>query len=213
MGFLVNEVVPFLNLYLVPLTILGTMILGNAFILTISALVARGAFDFWRVLFLVFLGVSLSDVVWFYIARTKLIEKMHLKLKKTSNVYAELKETISRTHTSTIRSNLLILFLSKYIYGVETLVVFYFSKRGMPLWKFLLYNMPNTFVWVSTLVTAGWLAGKGYTKLLEVYDNFRIVLTVILAILLILYFTWRLASKRLLSIKEKKASRNRKLSN
>lgn len=204
MGFLINEVIPFLNLYLIPLTILGTMILGNAFILAISALVARGSFDFWRILFLVFIGVSLSDVVWFYIARTKFIEKIHMKLKGGSKVYAKLKETISRLHKGTVKSNFLILFLSKYIYGIETLVVFYFSRKGMKFWKFLLYDLPNTFIWVLTLVTAGWLAGRGYTRLLEAYDNFRLVLTLIIGIIIILYSVWRFASKRLLMEEDKK---------
>lgn len=191
-------ILPFLEEYFFPLAILGSMFLGNFFIFAASALIANGTFEFWKVLVCVFIGVNITDLFWFFVGKSRIINYFHLRLKDYSGSYKNLENKIRNSGDGRKKSKFFVLLFSKYIYGIEALMVVFFSKMGMTFKKFLFYNIPVSIIWVSTLVSIGWMAGRGYIELVRVYDNFRIALIIILAVLFCLYFIWIKISQRLL---------------
>src|SRR3990167_648951 len=84
------------------------------------------------------------------------------------------------------------LFVVKFIYGARLPTYLYLSQTGVPLSKFMAYNMVAILTWIVALGPVGYLAGLGYTYLAEtlksVYVGVGLVLLIV--VLFIIFQAW-----------------------
>lgn len=189
--FLIKTLLPFTLDYLPFVTYFGSIIIGNPFIIMISMMSGHGTFPFWQILLFVFLGNMTSDTIWFFIARTRWIDKFLAKASKKK--LDKIIKKISKHHL--MRFDFLVMLVASFVYGIETASVVYFSRKGMSYWRFLKIDLIPTFLWIFSLTGAGYLAGKGFAKASETFESFRTTATIFIVILVILYLVWILASK------------------
>jgi len=187
---------PFLNDYFILVSILGSMFLGNFYIFFVSTLIPTGTVVLWKVFLAVFIGVNITDCFWFFVSRSKPIGKLYEKFHREGNYPKVAPKNLSAKH---LKYNLLVLAISKFVYGLEAMTVVYFGKKGLSFRKFLSFNVPISVVWVSIFISVGYLAGKGYLEMVQVYDNFRVALTIVFVLLILFYFLWRMVSRILLT--------------
>lgn len=189
--FFINNLIPFLGDYFLLITLIGTIVSGNLFVIFISTLSGQGIFPYWQVLIISLIGTFISDTIWFNLGKTKYIDNLVRKPHFLYNYYY-IKKVLS---TSTERNKFLVFLGSKFVYGTKILTLMYVGKRNLKRKDFIIYNFSSSAIWVISLVSIGWLAGKGFTKILESFNNLRTALTVFILLIALIYFIWFLISE------------------
>lgn len=197
--FLINTIIPFLGNYFLLIALIGTIISGNLFIIFLSTLSGQGIFPYWEVLLISIIGTLISDTIWFNIGKTKFINNLVKKRHFLYNYYY-IKKTLQK---STEKNKFLVFLGSKFVYGTKILTLMYAGKRGFKRKDFIIYNFSSSTIWVTILVTIGWLAGKGFTKILESFNNLRSSLTIFILLIALIYMAWLMISEFILTRKKK----------
>lgn len=185
-------ILPFLDSNFILLFFFGSIFLGRPFTVTFAILSSQGYFSFWLVLLLAYLGQLTSDVGWFYLARTKFVNK--IALRKSKILYRTLKQVTDR---KIFKSDFFVLLAAKFLYGTETLTIFYLSRKGIKPKKFWAINIPAAAIWSFSLVGIAWLTGKGFTRLTNFFDDFRLALTILVIFLVLVFIIWKYVSRRI----------------
>ena len=193
----INTLISFLGDYFFVIVLIGTIISGNLFIIFISTLSGQGIFPYWQVLIISLIGTFISDTIWFNLGKTKYINNL-VKRPHFLYHYYYIKKAL---YKSTERNKFLVFLGSKFVYGTKILTLMYVGKRNLKRKDFIIYNFSSSIIWVTILVSIGWLAGKGFTKILESFNNLRTALTVFILLIVLLYTTWFLISELILTRK------------
>lgn len=160
---------------------------GENAVLIMSFLSAQGILPWGVVVLFSFLAMITLDSIWFFIVKSKIVTRIR-KSEKISK-YNRMLE--ARLEKITNKQDILILLLSKILIGTRILIIIYLSLNKISYKKFMLYNIPATFIWACALGAMGWFAGKGYYNLAVAQNNLIlagvILLGTILSISLISY--------------------------
>ena len=192
--FLVDLLIPFLGDYFLIIALIGTIISGNIFVLFLSTLAGQGIFSYFSVLLICLVGTFIADAIWFNIGKTRFVDNL-LKRPHFLYNYKYLKKAL---HKSSEKNKFFVFLGSKFVYGTKILTLMYSGRRKMHIDHFIKYNYISSTIWVATLVTIGFLAGKGFTKILEFFDNLRLALTVFILAIASVYFAWFVMSEIIL---------------
>lgn len=137
------------------------------------------------------LGEFIHDTFMFFFWH-KLIGK-HLR-KRVS--LPKNKQHILRKIERLGRKNLLLaLFFSKFIYGVRVAMLFYASHHLKNYKEYMKKDLPASIMGIIVLLSAGWLAGRGFTELIFLIAGVRkatiVVLVCALTFLIFkFFFSW-----------------------
>lgn len=205
MGWIEEVIVLFaMNNY--ALTFFGALIIGEEAVFLLSILAGGGRIPIWTVIILGFLGLVIADSIWFLIGKTKLARFVRSKAHGTQS-YRKLQEIDG---TLKAKSELLALFLSKFLYGIRFAKLLSLSANGMRYKKFIKMNIKAILLWMVVMITLGWAAGKGLSSIIRVVDNIEMlveIFVIFFALIVIIEILARVVIKKL--SKPKKSVKNK----
>jgi len=151
--------------YQLPALFAGAVFFGETVILTASFLAAQGWWSVWNVFLITLLGTVISDCVWFLLGNWIMHKESFQKHKpKYEKLVTKLDKKIgNRPYLS--------LLVIKFLYGTRILTIIYLSFRKIKFWQFVVFDFLGTSFWLAVVMTIGWLAGKGYTRVIEIFHN------------------------------------------
>ncbi|MDO8572326.1 MAG: hypothetical protein Q7S11_00985 [bacterium] len=178
--------------YVIPF--FGAALGGEWVIISVAALSAQGAMPIHIVFFASYAGTVTSDFIWFSLGKTKFLSGFitHRYTQTTVNAVAGSLNKISKG------SHLSALIVTKFLYGTRIIILLYMSQINLPLKEFMRHNMVATFIWLTVVTVIGFLAGKGLTYLLKIFENITIALGIILLIVLSFFMIQLWFNKRLI---------------
>ena len=176
---------PFITTNLPVVCLVGAYFGGDAFLLFLSSLSGQGLIHFWTIILFFSLGTISSDVMWFFLGRTRLAEKL-ISHKQLNKGYSRLERILTKYG----RNDFLLLFVVKFIYGIRIVTIVYFSRERKKFGRFFGYNSLAVVAITVFVSFLGWMAGKGIHSYVDIYENFRSAIKIIV-IVLVLYFILR----------------------
>ncbi len=174
----------------------GAFFGGDGIILFLSSLSGQGVINFWTIILFCSLGTIFSDVMWFFIGRTQLTEKV-ISIKQFNRGYSK----IERILTKYGRSDFLLLLVVKFIYGIRIITIVYFSRERKSFFRFLSYNSIAVLAITVFISFLGWMAGRGIRFYVDIYENFRTAIKIIVIVLVIFLILKSVIKKWLLKEK------------
>ena len=183
--------------YIIPF--FGAALGGEWVIISLAALSAQGVMPIYTVFLSSYAGTVTSDFIWFSLGKTKFLSVFitHRYTQATMDAIAGSLNKISKgNHLST-------LIITKFLYGTRIIVLLYMSQINLPLKEFMRHNMVATFIWLTVVTAIGFLAGKGLTYLLEIFENITIAFGIILLIVLSFFMIQLWLNKRIIGDQKK----------
>lgn len=173
-----------------PITLfLGAFFFGETVILTAIFLAFRGAWSLEEVFWYSFFGTIISDSIWFFFG-TQISRFFDFLAKKffyreqapdTSRFVAVLDRVAGK------RPYLVLLFV-KFLYGTRILTILYLARRRMSFFRFSVFNVGGTVVWLVTLLLLGYVAGQYIIFFVPYLEKFQYSLSILVAVVLFFKF-------------------------
>lgn len=177
-------IVPFFVWHVRLISAIATYIGGVETIILLGFLSGHGIAPFWRVFAFAYLGYFLFEMTWFFIARMKFIGRWKKEGGRFAKGYARVADTM---HKLTRGNSFIALFAAKFIYGIGSMILIYLSREKLNLKKFLIYNAITLFASTYILMTIGWIAGKGTSKYINLFQNARLTISALLIVAVIFH--------------------------
>ena len=137
----------------------GTIVEGDATLLSASFLAHRGYFRLVAVVVLAAAATTMANQFYFWISRTR--GKALLESKATQDPrYARLESWVRRR-------GVLLLLLSRFFYGLRTAIPAVCGAVGMPPLTFFVTNLAGAILWSLLFGLAGYLGGHALALLLD----------------------------------------------
>jgi membrane protein DedA with SNARE-associated domain len=168
-----------------PVSFFGTFFLGGETLALLCFGSAQGAYFLWVVLVFGFLGIVISDIMWYLIGKYSLLHflKRHHLINKSSR---KAKKILHKLYKKKLR----LMFFSRFIYGTSIATLVYLGKR-MKFKEFIVYEIIISIIWIIIYGGIGWYAGRGVRILLVFYNSLWVVGASITGFALILFlFGW-----------------------
>lgn len=206
---IVKEAINILTSHPALLSFVGSFILGGETILILSILAGRGVFKFWVIWVFCFLGMWTADLMWFLIGRIKSLSHLK-KIKWIHKGYKRAKEEIENAP-----SELFLMILIKFAYGVGIPILMYLGRRGMKIDDFIRKNTTIITVWSTVIVIIGWVLGKTSAIAADRFKNIYAGAGLVVTGLIIINIVARWIERALVhhEMKLRKKSRKKKLWN
>ncbi len=129
---------------------IGMFIEGEAFLILSGILVRGDVIDYGDTLVIAFIAVVLSDTAyWFLGTRLGMMKRKKvwfIDMEKAGRLFQKLKK----------RKGLYI-FMSKFAWGMNRLVLISSGYVKTPLKKLVKYSIPAAFIWTLTFVSIGYI--------------------------------------------------------
>jgi membrane protein DedA with SNARE-associated domain len=184
-------ITPFLGNFFYPIALIGSIISGNIFVLFLSTLAGQGSLSIFKVWIMALAGTLIADTIWYNLGKTNFINKIARDRRTIYNFYT-IKKALTKSQE---KNNFTVFLVSKFIYGMRVLTLMYAGRRHMHADHFIKYNYTATTIWVTFIVSIGFLAGKGFTKLFEIFNSMIQTIATFLIILAIIYLIWYFLGK------------------
>lgn len=155
--------------------------LSEELLVFLAVLSGRGILSFWTVYVLGILGVMLFDSLIFIIGKSKFgsyIEDRFFPERKMDK----------KINFANKKRVLFYLIVTKFVWGTRIASIFYYSVRGMKYRRFILFNSISLVVWGSIMLSAGWLAGNGFDRILRFSRGVERFAAFILITILVIFF-------------------------
>jgi membrane protein DedA with SNARE-associated domain len=192
--------------YTPAIALLAGLFFGDLMLL-LGILAGAGKTNFFLIILFGFIGGLIHDIAFYYLANSKSAYhiKKKLKLSKKRNKIAEFIEKMGNGHY------FLPVLMAKFVYGVRDAVILYVAHNNKKLKKYLLVVSGADAIWLVTITSVGWLAGRGFTSIIGLFKGFEKWLFYLLAAIVLIY----LLNKFIISVilREIKRHTNRLLKN
>ena len=135
--------------------------------ISMSFLLAQGLFSFYPFFIVSFMGTFSSDILWFLMGRTKVVENFmnHHYTNSTVSTIIEAVHKISRG------SSFVALFLANFMLASRIILIMYVSRKNLDFIKFLYYEAIAVFFWLIAVISIGYFSGIGYTHISNILEN------------------------------------------
>ncbi len=174
----------YLSQYPILVSLLIGIFTGEEVILVLAFLSAQGVLPLWIVLVFVPMGTFICDVFFFSLEKTRFVKRIK-EWKYFSKGYEKLDAHIGKL---TKDRHIHTLFYTKFIYGTRIVTLIFLGLKEIKYSKFFKYNIVVTIIWALIVIPLGYLAGKGYQIIVDVFRSVELGLLFIL-ILVIVFFT------------------------
>jgi len=169
---------------------IGSIIGGEEVILTFAFMVAQGFSTEIDLFIYCYLGTMFSDVCWFlsgrhFFKKMSFFERLSVKYNKVVHFLKKVS-----------KKPFVLLFITKFIYGTRVFTIIYVGLEGLKLSKFFLYNIFVVLAWLPIVLSVGWLAGRGMSGILNIYENTGLALLGILVFIIVTVLTRNFISKK-----------------
>ena len=161
---------------------LGAAFGGEVAVISLSFLAAHNFFPFPLFCIVSFFGVLSSDILWFFLGKTKMAGKI-IGHRYAAGTIAVIMEAIRRVS----RGNHLFAFIfAKFLVGTRAVIIFYVSKTGIAFRDFIRYDLVAIVIWLVTLISIGYLSGLGFTYVSNILKNIYAGIGFVILILIII---------------------------
>lgn len=190
------NIFPWLITYVPLLSFLAPIIGGGeAGVIAVSFLFANTLYGFLIVFVFSFLGMITIDSIWFSIGRSRYFDKIK-NWRRISKGYEKIERGIEKLSKG---RDILILLIAKILFGTRIILLLYISgKKRINYKRFLLYIIIPNLIWASILVSIGWIAIKGFTKIFGIFNNIRVGITFLIVLAISIYILQKWAEKKLM---------------
>ncbi len=188
---LITQLLSFFGNHTFIVSFFGAIIGGEETLILLSILASHEVLDIGYVLIFFYAGILVSDSIWYFLGKSKLIYwLMNKKIISKTFLYWD-----KLLNKATEKSDFQVLFFTKFLYGTRILTLMYLSNVRLKFKSFILYNIIANFVWVSTILLIGWSAGKGISLAADISNNLILYLFLIGIILMTFTILIRILSK------------------
>lgn len=187
-----DAIINLLSLYQLPAIFIGSFLFGETVIITAAFLSAQGLWSPINVFWLSLVGTIASDSLWFIFGRRILL--FFHRWEKYKEQSEKLLVTLERI---TGKRPFLSLLFIKFLYGTRILTIMYLSVRRMSFPTFAIFDTIGSALWLTAIISIGWLAGKSIVNLVPFLNKFGYALLFLIAIILIFRFATTWLTKKL----------------
>ncbi len=146
---------------------LAAMFGGEIVLFLVGFLIAQNFFSSFLIVPIIFLGAFLPNIFWFFLAKTKLIDKTATS-RHGSVTFAVITEAI---HRASKGNHFLAFIIIKFLVGTPVLLVTYIHKTQLSFKKFMYYQSTSLALSIFIIAFIGFTAGKGYAYVSEISEN------------------------------------------
>ena len=173
------------------------LLTGEETVMALSFASAVGVLPFWIVLVFATLGMFVCDTFFFAVGKSRFAHRV-LEFKKIKEGYKKIDESVEKI---TLKHPILLLLYTKFIYGTRIASLLFLGIKQTSWIKFLSVNLAIAMLWGLIVIPAGWLAGKGFRIILDIFRNVQlgitfVVLTIILIIIIRKWLNKKLTRKQ-----------------
>ncbi|OGD66696.1 hypothetical protein A2442_00215 [Candidatus Campbellbacteria bacterium RIFOXYC2_FULL_35_25] len=162
---------------------IGAIVGGEETLVLLSILAAKGFLSIGDVFVFFYLGIMVSDILWYYAGKSRIFSWL-IKIRFISKAYGHWGKLLNK---ATKENDFQALLITKFLYGFRLPTIMYLSRERLSLKSFLKYSLITDFVWTGTILSIGWLAGKGIGA--ATYFSNNIIFYVFLIGLVLTFFT------------------------
>lgn len=160
-----------------PIIFLAMAFEGDPFLFAIGFLVQQGLLNMGDVFFVVFAGVILGDLVWYWFG---------FRFHASPFFLNKWFHTISKPFDSHIaKYPFRAIFISKFIYGIHHALLMRAGVLGIDLKRLITYDIISSFCWIMIVGGLGYIAGSSFSVLAR---SFRFVEIGLLLGLVVFFF-------------------------
>lgn len=171
---------------------LGTIVEGDATLLTAAFLAHRGYFRFSLVLLIAALTTIVASQIYFLTARragAKMLDTMGARGGKTQRIIAW-----SHKHAG------LLLVASRFMIGFRTLIPVICGATGMGTMRFAIWNAAGAGIWTAVFGAVGYLGGQALSIFFKDIRNYEKPLAAMMALAIISLILWLTHGRELYQI-------------
>ncbi|MEK6895978.1 MAG: VTT domain-containing protein [Nanoarchaeota archaeon] len=169
--------------YKILLLILGSIYPGEEAIILFSVLAGQGLISLPDVVVIGALGILLVDNLIFWLAKSRMSTRI-----KRWRIFSKKSQRLSIImHKLHKESPFLMLFITKFVYGMRHISVFYLSLKGMTWKRFFLYDVGAFALWGIIMIPLAWLAARGFTVGLHIATRIERILLIGVLVALVFY--------------------------
>ena len=169
----------------------AALLWGNSAALVFAITAGMGVIDPLPVLVFSTLGNFGKDTLFFYLGRTRLIDKI-TSTKRIAPAY----ERLNRLREKNARHDLKVFIVVKFMYGLRLISVTYFGSLNYPFARYAAYNSIALLIINAVIVAVGWGAGKGVGETFDPFSDFQSGVTFTVGVAIV-YSLVRLAAVRM----------------
>lgn len=153
-------------------------------------LVSQGVFNIWNVFIFYYIGIIVSDILWYAIGKSQAFDWFINKKfwKKIYNSGHKIISAISK------KNDFQALLITKFIYWLRIPTLMYLSKQWLQIKHFLIYTFITNFIWSVIILLIGILAWKWLFLATSISDNLILFLFLIGLILILFNFLMKYLS-------------------
>lgn len=156
-------------------------LLSEEAVIFAAVLAGKGLISLPILMIFSFLGIFVHDLVIFLFAKSKFSDRIG-KMKMFSGIYKKARSIKLR------RKVPLIVFASKFVYGTRAATIVFLGIKKYSLKSYLIYNTLSIIAWSFIMLPLGWLAGRGFTRLLHIAKGIEWFLVAGLITIILFYF-------------------------
>lgn len=167
---------------------IGTILGGKLALFTLGFLVGQGVLSILSVIVLGFAGLLVSNTFWFFLARTKIINKIIVSPYTNATT-----STITQALVKLSRNKyFLALAMIEFSIGTPIILTTYVSKTGIRFKRFIFYQSIVISISLLLIIPLGFASGIGFTYLTPLFSNLYTTIGFILIIVLavVVIQTW-----------------------
>jgi len=180
---IVDSLIPFFAANAELISFIATYIGGVETIILIGFLSGQGVAPFNNVFLFAFLGYFLFEITWFFVARTWIFDRLK-KRKKFRKGYSKIAEIFRKLSGG---NDFIALLAAKFIFGFGTMLLIYLSRERLDFKKFFFWDLAAVAISTYTILSIGWFAGRGYSKIIDVFHNAQIALFALVVVAVIFH--------------------------
>jgi len=151
----------------------GAIIGGEETLVFLSILTAEGHLNVWELLLFFYLGINVSDVMWYGLGRSRLIVYA-MRNKTFLKAYQYWGSLISAVSKGSVFHAL---FFTKFIYGARIPTIMYFAQEQVAPLRYVGYTVLLNLFWTLVIFAVGWFSGKGILLATSISENIVLYLT------------------------------------
>ncbi len=152
--------------YIPLVSLVSGLVLGD-FLIFLAMLAGAGKANISTIFAFAFLGSIVHDLLFFAAAKSDIFKKIAKKIGLKKNKIKILRTILNMTK----KNRFFTLLIAKFIYGVRDATILYYAHNENRLKKYLMNTISAEFLWLSSILAVGWLAGRGFSEILKIFKG------------------------------------------
>ena len=159
---------------------IGLPLPATPVLLAAGAMSAKGPFQLWAALAVSVGSCLISDLFWFGVGR----KGNHKVLKLICRVSLEPDSCVRRTSNLIEKNGARSLLVTKFIPGLNAVAAPLAGSSGMPLSKFVIFDLLGSIIWCGTFLMIGYLFRERVAEIVIGLGKFKWLLVLVLLVVI-----------------------------